>query len=1085
MSEYNIIFNINNQKREFMKKRLTMFLAAMLLCVGTALAQTKVSGTVLSQEDGQPIIGAAVKVVGTSTGMLTDVNGRFNVTLPAGKNQLEITYLGYEGKTVTAKNGMRVFLQSDAAALDEVIVVAYGTAKKSAFTGSAATLKSDDIIKRQVSSALNALTGAVSGVQVTAYNGQPGTDPTIRIRGVGSMSANSKPLYVVDGVPYDGNITNINPSDIESMNVLKDASASAIYGSRGANGVVIITTKQGQRGQEAKVTLDAKWGVNNRAVPNYDVISSPATYYETMYRALYNEGFLGYEGDSEKAHAYANKLIFSNEGCQVYTVPEGQDFIGQDFRINPNAKLGYSDGQFYYTPDNWYDEMFNTGNLRQEYNANVSGSSDKINYFLSLGYLDDKGIINSSSYKRYTARLKADYQAKSWLKVGANISYTHARQSAPGAQNNWGSSGNAFYIADNIAPIYPIFVRNADGSFKYDAMGLQVLDTGTNTNQKRKFSAGNPLIDLRLNKYKQEINSINAKGFAIIDLPLEGLKFTANLGAYTSDNRENNLYNPHYGASSSTNGAVNVNHYRRLSIDQQYLLTYQHDFGMHSLDLLAGYESYETRYRVLEAGKQNIFFDDVAELDNAIKYPAAPKSSTNRYSTKGWLARAQYNYAQKYFASVSFRRDGSSRFADGHKWGSFGSIGAAWLISKEDFMKSTSSWLDELKLKASYGIQGNDNLMYNGDVMYYPYADGYTITDVNGTAVPIFNGYKGNKDITWETSYSTNLGIEFSLWKGRLSGSFEYYNRTTKDMLYYKPVPVSMGYDSYPINSGKMYNRGIELNLTGTVLKLKDVEVALNMNLTTIKNKVTSYPDVNKSGMRIIEEGGSIYESYLRTFAGVYHGNDGEYKLAEGFTPDLGDALYYSDPDNGDFTVTDYTNAKQAHQGSTLANVFGGFGLTAKAYGFDASIQFAYQLGGKLYDHKYQGLMASNGKNGQNWHTDIFNAWTPENPNSNIPRLDTGVDDSQNSSSRFLVSSDYLSMANITIGYSVPTKYVQMLHLSGVRVYFAGDNLALWTARKGLDPRRSLNMGVATLGGGYSDTYAGLKTVSGGITVTF
>lgn len=1068
-----------------MKTRLTVFLASWMLLTCSMLAQTRVTGTVLSQEDGQPIIGAAVKVVGTSTGMLTDVNGRFSINLPNGKTQLVITYLGYEGQTVTAKNGMRVFLKTDAAALDEVIVVAYGTAKKSAFTGSAATMKAEDIGKRQVSSALNALTGAVSGVQVMSHNGQPGTDPTIRIRGIGSMSAESKPLYVVDGVPYDGNISNINPADIETMNVLKDAAASAIYGSRGANGVVIITTKQGGKGQETQVTFDAKWGVNNRAIPNYDVISDAGTYYETMYRALYNEYFYAMD-DVEKAHAYAQKNIFTNEGCQVYTVPEGQDFIGTNFRINPNAKLGYSDGTYYYTPDNWYDEMYNKGNLRQEYTATVAGSSEKINYYMSLGYLDDKGIVNASGFKRYSGRLKADYQAKNWLKIGANFAYTFSKQSADDiTQNKWGYSGNAFYIADNIAPIYPIYVRNADGSYMYDALGLQVLDTGTNTNQKRKFSAGNPAIDQRLNNYNKELNVINAKGYAIIDLPLDGLKLNANLNVYASDNRENNLYNPHYGSSSSTNGAVSVNHYRRQSLNQQYLLTYQHDFGLHSIDLLAGYESYDMKYRVLETSKQNIFLDYVAELDNAIKYPSSPKSSTVRYVTKGWLGRAQYNYAQKYFASVSYRHDGSSRFADGHKWGDFGSIGAAWLISKEDFMKPVSSWLDELKLKISYGIQGNDHLMNGDDEIYYPFEDTYTVTDVNGTAVPIFNGYKGNKDITWETSFATNLGIEFSLWKGRLSGSLEYYNRTTKDMLYYKPVPVSMGYDSYPINSGRMYNRGIELNLNATLLKMKDVEIALNLNLTTVKNKVTEYPETNKGSMRIIEEGGSIYESYIRSYAGVWHGNANEYKLAEGFEPTLGDALYYTDPDNGDYTVTDYANSLQAHQGSTLANLFGGFGLTAKAYGFDASVQFAYQLGGKLYDHKYQGFMSSDGGNGHNWSTDIFNAWTPENANSNTPRLDTGVDDSQDVSNRFLVSSDYLSMANITVGYTIPQSIVHRIGLAGIRIYFAGDNLALWTARKGLDPRRSLTMGVRTLGTGFSDTYAGLKTVSGGITVTF
>ncbi len=1073
-----------------MKQRLTMILASMFLMVGVALAQTKVSGTVTSQEDGQPVIGASVLVVGTQVGTVTDADGKFSLTCPAGKSTLRITYVGMEPLEVSARPNMRIVLTSDQTALDEVLVVAYGTAKRSAFTGAATQVKSDVISRRQVSSALDALAGAASGVQVTQYNGQPGTDPTIRVRGIGSLSASSNPLYVVDGVPYDGKITSINPADIESMSVLKDASASAIYGARGANGVVIITTKSAKRGEDAKVTFNARLGVNKRGVPNYDVLEDAGDYYEKYYRALYNEKFYSAAGgDVAAAHAYANNNLFSQLGAKVFTVPTGETLIGTNFKLNPNAKLGYVEGNYYYTPDDWYDEMYNNNNLRQEYNATVSGATDRMTYYMSLGMLDEKGIINSSEYRRYTGRLSADYQAKEWLKVGANFGYAFEKQGAPGAQNSWGSSGNSFYIADNIAPIYPLYVRNADGTNKIDDMGITVMDTGTNTNWKRKFSAGNPLIDLTLNSYNLERSSINAKGFALIDLPLEGLRFNANISANIYDIRENNLYNPHYGTSSSSGGSVNVGHYRRIGINHQYLLTYQHSFGDHNVDLLAGYENYHMKYQTLETSKQNLYLDNVAELDNAIAYPSSPVSNTIDYTTCGWLFRAQYNYQEKYFASASYRRDGSSRFASGHKWGNFGSFGVAWMISKENFMESTKSWLNELKIKASIGQQGNDALMYDGALNYYPAEDRYKVSDVNGIAVPVFDAYKGNRDITWETSTSTNIGIEFSMFKNRLSGSIEYYNRSTKDMLYYRPVAVSLGYDSYPVNEGSMYNRGVEVQLSGTVFKTKDVSVELNANLTTLKNKITEYPQVMKGSMLIREEGGSIYESYLKSYAGVWHGDESEYSFGKDFdksTLVLGDGLYYVDPDNGDYTVTNvYNDAKQAHQGSTAPKAYGGFGLTATAYGFDFSVQFAYQLGGRLYDHKYQGLMSSNGGTGHNWSTDINNAWSPENPNSNVPRLDTGVDDEQRNSNRFLVSSNYLCMNNITLGYTLPKKWLSAIKLSNVRVYITGDNLALWSKRKGLDPRRSLTMGVSTLGGGYSDTYAGLKTISGGISVTF
>ena len=349
-----------------------------------------------------------------------------------------------QAQEVAIKPHLKITLKPDAKQLDEIIVVAYGTAKKSAFTGSASTIKADKLEERIVSNITNALSGQVAGIQTVNANGAPGASATVRIRGIGSMSSSNAPLYVVDGVPYDGDMSSINPQDIESLSVLKDAAANSIYGARGANGVILITTKSAKT-EKAKVTFDAKWGSNSRMVPQYDVIGT-AEYYETQYKTLYNSKI--YTGSSKaEAYNYADKTLLDAKngglGYLVYTVPDGEKLIGNNFKLNPNAKLGYSDGKYYYTPDDWYDEVFSS-NFRQEYNVNISGRSDKLNYYASVGYLNDSGIIQNSAYKRYTGRAKVDYQAKEWLKVGTNIAYTYSDSQAPDYQDgdSWGSSAN-------------------------------------------------------------------------------------------------------------------------------------------------------------------------------------------------------------------------------------------------------------------------------------------------------------------------------------------------------------------------------------------------------------------------------------------------------------------------------------------------------------------------------------------------------------------------------------------------------------------------------------------------------------------
>ena len=1075
-----------------MEKRLTLFFVSLFLFVGSALAQTKVSGTVLSQEDGQPIIGAAVQVTGTSTGMLTDVNGRFSLTLPEGSKTLTISYLGYESKTVNAKNGMRVFLKADVAALDEVIVVAYGTQKKSAFTGSAAQVDAKAIEAHVSSNVANSLAGAAPGVQIINTSGDPtNSSPTIRIRGIGSMSAGNNPLIVLDGMPFDGALNSINPNDVESMTVLKDASASAIYGARGANGVVLITTKKG-RNQDAEIKFDAKWGSNSRLIPQYDVITDPGQYYEAHFAQLYNSQI--YNGKTaEEAYAFANKNIYDQNngglGYQIFTVPEGENLIGTNLRLNPNAKLGYSDGEYYYTPDDWYDEAFHNS-FRQEYNVSFSGVTDKLNYYASAGYLKDGGIVNNSDMQRYTARLNVDYQVKKWLKIGANMNYSHRDANQPSYSSNWGNSGNIFYICNSIAPIYPLYVRDAQGNIMTEA-GRTVYDSN-NTNFKRANFVGNAIRDNEVNRYKTYYDNFDGKFSAVIT-PIEGLTLSANLAVSARNARENDLYST-FGSYAAQDGLAYVQQTRFFNVTNQYLANYRTDFAnnTHHLDVLAGYEQYKLKYQLLSAQNDHLFNPFIGEIGNAAGTDNKQIDSfTHEYMTEGFLGRVQYDYLEKYFISASYRRDASSRFAPGHRWGNFYSVGLAWEMSKEKFMQNVK-WIDMLKVKASYGEQGNDAIgttagsasTSSTSGWYTPYADQYAATYADGYSLVL--KYKGNEELTWEKSKAYNIGVDFSMFKGRLTGTIEYFNRKTSDLLYYKPVPLSAGNPTgeYPTNVGKITNKGVEFNVTGTIFKTRDLTWDLNLNLTHFKNTVDELDEsVRENGIKystsIITEGGSLYDAYMYKYAGV--------------DQNTGQALYYynikdeNGKETGEIgTTANFSQADKYNCGSVLPKLYGGFGTTLYAYGFDLSAQFQFQLGGKIYDGAYQALMHTQAAAGQAWHKDALKAWTPENRNTDVPRMDGDTQVGQSAVDRFQISSNYLSLNNLTLGYTFPKNLISPLTLSALRIYVAGENLFVWSKRKGLDPRYSLGIGGYTSGSGLNtNSYSAMRTITAGLTVTF
>ena len=1095
-------------------KKLFLLLTAVLITAACAMAQSKVvSGTVVSAADDEPLAGATVMPIGGGQGTSTDIDGNFSLTVPDKVNELNVSYVGFNTRKVAVSSGkMTIKLESSENSLDEVMVVAYGTAKKSAFTGSATVISNDAIEKTQVTNVLDALSGKVAGLQLSNSSGAPGaSSPTIRIRGFSSMNAGNSPLVIVDGTPYSNDINTLNTNDIESMTVLKDAASNALYGARGANGVILITTKRAKLG-EAKVTVDAKWGVNMRATQDYDYIKDPAQYYETYYNSLYtfattapeivtnpqtgddeNIGGLGY--DAARAYIWANNNLTADNayglGYNVYTMPAGQYLIGKNGKLNPNATLGRivnnKGANYFVTPDNWLDETYKHS-LRQEYNVSVTQGNDKSNFFASVGYLKNDGIIVAKSdFQRFTARLNADVQAKPWLKVGARGSYSHIVMNAMDSEEgNSASTSNIFAAATGIAPIYPLYIRDAAGNIMVDKFGNTRYDygSGDNAGLKRPILGDSNAVDaMILDTNKVEGNNFNGAAFVEVRF-LKDFKFTSNNNVNLQEMRQTTVTNPYYGQYATQNGVVGKYHTRSVDYTYQQLLTWNHRFGKHNVDALLGHEWFKTTYYYLYASKSSMFDRGNEELAGAIIKGNA-NSYTTEYNNEGWIFRGQYDYDSKYFFSGSFRRDASSRFHPDHRWGNFWSLGGAWIISKESFLQDVT-WLDMLKVKLSYGEQGNDNI---GN---FRYTNTYNIVNSNNMpgATP---ASMGNEDITWEKNGNFNAGVEFSMFNGRFTGNIEAFYRKTSDMLMFFPLPSSFGYTGYYDNIGDMKNTGVEIELGGTPIKTKNFKWDVNFNMTWYKNRISKLPEDRKGQKGYIFKDDFKSEPAYGYSSGNYFYGEGEsmysfytYKYA-GVNKENGKPLYYKNVYNkdgdviGTETTDDYTKASRYIIGTALAPVYGGFSTSFAYRDFDLSLAFNYQIGGKVYDSGYAQLMGTpyDSSKGGNIHSDMLNAWSPSNPDSDIPRNMFGQQYTNATSDRFITDASYLSLENINFGYTLPTKLVRKAYLSKVRVYLACDNVWVWSKRQGLDPRQSFT------GGNNNTYYAPIRTISGGLTVEF
>ena len=1042
-----------------MRINLRLVLTFLAIVVSATLwaavqQEIRISGTVIS--DGEPLPGVSVQIKGETTGTITDMDGKYSISAPSDAI-LVYRFVGLKTveQLVNGRNMINVTLESDSKELDEVMVVAYATAKKYSFTGAASTVKGDEIAKLQVASVSRALEGTVSGVQASAASGQPGTDAEIRIRGIGSINASSAPLYVVDGVPFDGSVNSINPDDIASMTVLKDAASAALYGSRGANGVIIITTKQGQTDSKTTVNVKASFGGSNRAVRDYDRIGTN-DYFQLYWEALRNQ----YAKDTEN-YTPATAAAQASKDLVTKLMGDGPNPYGTNYPqpVGTDGKL--VDGARPLWDFDWSDAMEQQA-LRTELNLNVSGGGQKNQYFFSAGYLNDKGIALESGYQRFNLRSNITSEMTSWLKGGVNMSFAHSMQNYPVSSDT--KTSNVINAGRTMPGFYPIYEVNADGSLKTDANGELIPDFGS-YRPSGSTSNWNLPATLPLDKSERMKDEFSGRTFLEVTF-IPGLKFKTSFNFDLINYNSLDFTNSLIGPSVTTGGGSSRVNTRTFSWTWNNIVTYDKTIGEHHFNILAGQEAYSYRYDELSASRTKMALPDMPELVVGSQLTGGSGYRID-YALAGYFTQLLYDYQSKYFFSASYRRDGSSRFAPETRWGNFWSLGASWRIDRENFMISTSDWLSALTLKASYGAQGNDNLG-----TYYASKGLYAIVSNLGENALVSDRIATPK-LKWETNLNFNVGIDFSLWNNRVSGSFDFFQRRSKDLLYSRPVAPSLGYKSVDENVGALKNTGIELSLNGTLINTQDFIWKLGLNLTHYKNEVTELPlkDMPPSGVNKLAVGRSVYDFYTKEWAGV--------------DPENGNPLWYMDildkDDNvvGRGTTSVYKDATDYFVNkSSLPKVYGGFNTSFSYKGVELSAIFAYSVGGYIMNRDITMILHNGSSAGRAWSKEILNRWTPENRYTDVPALATTTNNWTSYSTRFLQNNSYMRLKNLTLSYTLLKQLVSKAALSNVQVFVQSDNLFTIHRNQGLDPEQGIT-------GLTYYRYPAMRSFTGGINVTF
>ena len=1047
-----------------MKKLFLLLIAICAISLGMS-AQQVVRGQVVDA-NGEPLIGATVQPIGGGNGAATDENGEFSLNLPHNVKTLKVSYVGYKTQELPIKPNMSITLTDDGTALDEVMVVAYGTAKKTSYTGSAEAVTNKKLELRPVTDATKALEGNVAGLQVTSASGQPGSSPNIQIRGYGSINAYSTPLYVVDGAPFDGNLSSINPSDIESMTVLKDASAAALYGARGANGVVMITTKKGVEGR-SNVMWRSTFGWSSRATKRYDHVDQKE-YVQLVYEALRNQAIDN--GRSWKdAEAYARASLSSQLGGEQYNPFKNYTW---DTLIDPATGYVHEDAKSAWNED-WYDSVIRNNAFRHEHQLQVTGGSEHAQYMMSLGYLNEDGILKTTNYERYTGRANITSQITDWLGANINASLAHAVQNFNDYDDT--STSNPWYTAQFINPLLPVYLKDihgenlldSDGNIQYD--WGEVMENGTRPGSMSDFSS---LGMLMLDKAfaKRDVAGLRTGLVLGSDLAKygwrQGLKLSAN---FSMDyvNRNNTRYmNAQHGNQANAGGLLEKYNRRTQSYTFNQLLTWDRTFGDHTIGLLAGHEWYAYEYSYLVAGKTNLV-DGIYELRPGTTLYEAD-SYSDKYRIDSWLGRANYNYAGRYFLSASLRQDKSSRFHPDHNKGTFWSVGANWRVSGEKFMQNVG-WVNNLSVKASYGEQGNDML-----TTYYAWQSLYDLSYSNATNIGALIASLENENVSWEKSQNFNAGFDAILFNHRLQLNVDFYNRLTKNMLLNRPMALSTGFTGFMDNVGDMRNRGVEASLRITPVRTADFEWNITAMATHNRNKViklTKEAPELLSGVRIIKEGYPIYTYYMPKSAGV--------------DPTTGYSLYWAyekDEDGNmiegsEFVTMDRDLAANCkyYQGSRQADIFGSLGTDFTWKGLTLSVLTTYSLGGKVFDSLYQSDM-NLWYLSSTWNKNMMRRWQKPGDVTDVPRA--SIAESINNTDRFLIDASYFAIKNITLAYALPANWISKIGMTGARIFGSVDNLALWTHLNGMDPQYNFS-------GGTNYDYSPNRTYTVGIELNF
>ncbi|MFN3588613.1 MAG: SusC/RagA family TonB-linked outer membrane protein [Spirosomataceae bacterium] len=1022
------------------------FLILLLLVGSLAWAQSTVKGVVKSADDGEALIGASVKVKGTARGVVTDVEGNFVLSDVPNNATLEVSYTGFTtiSTRVSNRSFIEILLELDATALDEVVVTTFGSAKRTSFTGAFNKIGSKELSVRPVTNITSAIAGTTAGVQTTAGSGQPGSAPAIRIRGFGSISSSNDPLYVVDGVPFTASIANLNPDDIESITILKDAASTALYGARAANGVVMVTTKKGSAG---KNTINVRYtkGVNTRALPEYDRVGAQE-YYPLMWEALRNSQ--AYRAANPVALATANQNASNQIGgllaYNVFNVPSNQ-LVGVDGTLNPNAQLIYSAEDL-----NWESPLMRQGN-RDEINLNFSGANDKSDYFFSFSYLDDKGFLIRSDYDRYTARLSFNNQMKSWFKVGANVNATITSSNQADADGN-SSFVNPFFFSRNMGPIYPVYAFDPanPGSFLLDDNGQRFFDYG-NMNalglpNRPQYGGRHAIAETLLNQNFFRRNVLGARGYAEVTF-LKDFKFTFNVGTDITNLNNVTFGNPLIGdgapAGRATHSFDNIT-----GFNMNQLLNYNKTFGVHSFSALVGHENFSNTSNFLTGSRSQQILDGNYELVN-FTTTTNLNSAYDIRRVEGYFSRFNYDYKDKYFASFSVRRDGSSKFFRDVRWGTFMSISGAWRLDQEEFFKAIPS-ISQLKLRSSYGQTGND-----GGISNYAWQPLYALGWNNALEAGILQSSLGNRNLEWESSDAFDVALEFGLFKNRITGTVEYFNRQSTNLIFAVPLPISAGILTETRNIGSMFNRGVELEVTFEPVRTKDFTWTISTNATKYRNEITRMPEESKeiiSGTKKLQEGSSIFDFWLREYKGV--------------RPETGEAVYRAVsfvPSNsyiteaGDTLTTSINNARFHYNGSSIPAISGGLTNTFRYKNLSLSALLVYQIGGKVYDAAYAGLMGSGGY-GSAKHVDRLKRWQNPGDITDVPRMDVArTADFDAASDRWLIDASYLNVRTVTLSYALPQTLAKKSFLENAQIYVSGENFIILSRRKGMNVQQGFD----------------------------